>query len=233
MATGAPISPRKAVTRDCAVQDSAEIRAAPEGATVFLVDDDKDVRDSLAALISSVGFKVQTFGLAAEFLESKLPDVVSCLVLDVRLPRLGGLDFQAELAKANNFIPIIFMTGYGDIPMSVKAMKAGAVDFLIKPFRDQDMLDTVTIALERDRKRRQAERHMGNLKSHLETLTQREREVMALVTTGLMNKQVAGQLGVSEMTVKLHRGHAMQKMGALSLADLIKMADALGMRPPS
>jgi RNA polymerase sigma factor (sigma-70 family) len=211
-------------------QHPMPMRTATEEPTVLLVDDDRDFRDSLAALFNSVGLKVKTFGSAAELLQSKLPDGVSCLVLDVRLPRLSGLDFQAELAKANNSIPIILMTGYGDVPMSVKAMKAGAVDFLTKPFRDQDILDAVTIALECDRKRREAERELGDLKSHLNSLTQREREVMALVTAGLMNKQIAGQLGVSEMTVKAHRGRLMRKMAARSLADLVKMAEALGVK---
>jgi FixJ family two-component response regulator len=151
-------------------------------------------------------------------------------VLDVRLPGLSGLDFQAELAKANINIPIIFMTGHGDIPMSVQAMKAGAVDFLTKPFRDQDMLDAVAAALERDRNRRKDERQMSDLRARLEGLTEREREVMGLVTAGLMNKQIAGELGLSEITVKIHRGHVMRKMEARSLADLVRMAELLGVR---
>jgi FixJ family two-component response regulator len=208
------------------------MRAVAEEPTVVVVDDDRAFCDSLKDLFNSVGFKVKLFGSAAELLGSKLPDAASCVVLDVRLPGLSGLDFQAELAKANISVPIIFMTGHGDIPMTVKAMKAGAVDFLTKPFRDQDMLDAVTIALERDRKRRQAECQLADLKSHFGTLTQREREVMALVTTGLMNKQIAGQLGVTQITVKTHRGHAMRKMGARSLAHLVKMAEALGIKPP-
>jgi len=201
------------------------MRAASDEATVFLVDDDADFRDSLAALLDSVGLKVEGFGSIADLLESKLPDVVSCLVLDVRLPRLSGLDFQAELARANNSIPIIVMTGYADVPMSVKAMKLGAVDFLSKPFRDQDLLDAVTVALERDRKRREADRQLADLKSRLDNLTAREREVMTLVVTGLMNKQIASQLGVSEATVKFHRGRLMEKLGARSVADLVKMAE--------
>ena len=204
---------------------SAQMRAASDEATVFLVDDDADFRDSLAALLDSVGLKVEGFGSIADLLESKLPDVVSCLVLDVRLPRLSGLDFQAELARANNSIPIIVMTGYADVPMSVKAMKLGAVDFLSKPFRDQDLLDAVTVALERDRKRREADRQLADLKSRLDNLTAREREVMTLVVTGLMNKQIASQLGVSEATVKFHRGRLMEKLGARSVADLVKMAE--------
>jgi len=177
-----------------------------------------------------VSLRVETFGSAADLLRSKLPNVASCLVLDVRLPGVSGLDFQAELAKANIRIPIIFMTGHGDIPMSVQAMKAGAVDFLTKPFRDQDMLDAVAAALERDRNRRKDERQLSDLRARFEALTEREREVMGLVTAGLMNKQIAGELGLSEITVKIHRGHVMRKMAARSLADLVRMAEALGVR---
>src|SRR5580704_2013245 len=182
------------------------MRATTEEPMVFLVDDDKDFRDSLANLFNSMGLKVRTFSSAAEFLRSKLPDTVSCLVLDVRLPNLSGLDLQAELAKASISIPIIFVTGHGDIPMSVKAMKAGAADFLTKPFREQDMLDAVTSAFKRDRKWREIERRLADLRSRLQTLTPREREVMTLVTAGLMNKQVAGKLDVTVITVKTHRG---------------------------
>jgi FixJ family two-component response regulator len=163
-------------------------------------------------------------------LQSKLPDVASCLVLDVRLPGLSGLDFQAELAKTNIQIPIIFMTGHGDIPMSVKAMKRGAVDFLTKPIRDQDMLDAVTAAIERDRKRREADKVVATLQARVETLTPREREIFALVSSGLMNKQIAGELGLAEITVKIHRGHITKKMGAKSLAELVRMAETLGIR---
>jgi FixJ family two-component response regulator len=199
---------------------------------VFVVDDDASVRDGLTNLFRSVGLQCAAFGSAAELLGSTLPDAPSCLVLDVRLPGVSGLDFQAELTKANIAIPIIFMTGHGDIPMSVQAMKAGAIDFLSKPFRDQAMLDAVATAIERDRKRRESETAVAGLRSRFESLTAREREVMALVTDGLMNKQIAAELGVSEITVKIHRGHTMKKMGARSLADLVRMAQALGIRGP-
>jgi FixJ family two-component response regulator len=197
---------------------------------VLIIDDDESMRRALSNLFQSVGLEVELFGSASEMLQTKLPDVASCLVLDVRLPGLSGLDFQAELAKANIHIPIIFMTGHGDIPMSVKAMKGGAVDFLTKPFRDQDMLDAVVTAIERDRKRREADEIVATLQALLETLTPREREVLALVSSGLMNKQVAAELGLAEITVKLHRGHIMRKMGAKSLADLVRKAETLGIR---
>jgi FixJ family two-component response regulator len=204
--------------------------AAAEEAIVFIVDDDESMREALHSLFRSVSLRVETFGSAADLLRSKLPEVASCLVLDVRLPGLSGLDFQAELAKANIHIPIIFMTGHGDIPMSVQAMKAGAIDFLTKPFRDQDMLDAVAAALERDRKRRKEEHRIAELRTRFEGLTEREREVMGLVTAGLMNKQIAGELELSEITVKIHRGHVMRKMAARSLADLVRMAEVLGVR---
>jgi FixJ family two-component response regulator len=200
---------------------------------VFVVDDDASVREALDGLFRSIGLQATTFGSAAEFLQHKLPDAPSCLVLDVRLPGLSGLDFQAELAATGLHIPIIFMTGHGDIPMTVKAMKAGAVEFLPKPFRDQDMLDAVQQALERDRERRQRNSGLAKLKSSFDTLTPREQEVMGLVTAGLMNKQVAGEIGVSEITAKVHRGNIMRKMGAKSLAELVRMADALGLRGPN
>ena len=200
---------------------------------VFVVDDDASVREALDGLFRSIGLQAKTFGSAAEFLQHKLPDAPSCLVLDVRLPGLSGLDFQADLAAAGLHIPIIFMTGHGDIPMTVKAMKAGAVEFLPKPFRDQDMLDAVQQALERDRERRERNSGLAKLKSSFDTLTPREQEVMSLVTAGLMNKQVAGEIGVSEITAKVHRGNIMRKMGAKSLAELVRMADALGVRRPS
>jgi FixJ family two-component response regulator len=197
---------------------------------VFVVEDDDSMRRALSNLFHSVGLEVELFGSASEMLQTKLPDVASCLVLDVRLPGLSGLDFQTELANANIHTPIIFMTGHGDIPMSVRAMKGGAVDFLTKPFRDQDMLDAVMTAIERDRKRRQDEKIVANLRALLETLTAREREVLALVSSGLMNKQVAAELDLAEITVKIHRGHIMKKMGAKSLADLVRMAERLGIR---
>ena len=207
-------------------------RAAKAQPVVFVVDDDPSVREALSSLFRSVDLEVELFGSAAEFLQRKPSDGASCLVLDIRLPGVSGLDFQAQLQKANIRIPIIFMTGHGDIPMSVRAMKAGAVDFLAKPFRDQDMLDAVAAALQRDRQAREAEDSMAALRAAYGLLTAREREVMALVTTGLMNKQVAGQLGLSEITVKIHRGHAMKKMNAKSLADLVRMAESLGLHQP-
>jgi FixJ family two-component response regulator len=197
---------------------------------VYVVDDDASVREALRSLFRSVGLRVEVFGSAHEFLQSKLPDVASCLILDIRLPRLSGLDFQADLAEAGIHIPIIFMTGHGDIPMTVRAMKAGAVDFLTKPFRDQDMLDAVTAAIERDRNSRNEAKILSDLKARFATLSAREREVMALVTAGLMNKQIAAEIGIAEITVKIHRGHIMRKMAAKSLADLVKMAQALGVR---
>jgi FixJ family two-component response regulator len=188
------------------------------------------MRRALENLFQSVGLKVEVFGSAPEMLSSKLPDVASCLVLDIRLPGLSGLDFQIELAKANIHIPIIFMTGHGDIPMSVRAMKGGAVDFLTKPFRDQDMLDAVATAIERDRKRRETDKVVTRLQGLFDALTPREREVFVLVSSGLMNKQVAAELGLAEITVKLHRGHIKRKMAAKSLADLVRMAETLGIR---
>jgi len=195
---------------------------------VLVVEDDASIRRALSNLFQSVGLEVELFGSASEMLQSKIPDVACCLVLDVRLPGLSGLDFQTELAKANIHIPIIFMSGHGDIPMTVRAMKGGAVDFLTKPFRDQEMLDAVVAAIERDRKRREADKILSDLQTRFETLTPREREVLAFVSSGLMNKQVAAQLGLAEITVKIHRGHIMKKMGAKSLADLVRRAEALG-----
>jgi FixJ family two-component response regulator len=197
---------------------------------VFVVDDDAAVREALNSLLRSIGLNVETFGSAAEFLQNKLPDVPACLVLDVRLPGLSGLDFQAELARAGIRIPIIFLTGHGDIPMSVRAMKAGAIEFLTKPFREQDMVDAIQAALVQDRGRREQDKKVSELQSLFDSLTSREQEVIGLVTAGLMNKQIAAEIGVSEITVKVHRGNVMRKMGAKSLADLVRMADALGIR---
>lgn len=195
---------------------------------VFVIDDDESLRDALERLFRMVGLQAETFGTAADFLRRKLPDVPACLVLDIRLPGISGLDFQAELVKVDIKIPIIFMTGHGDIPMTVRAMKAGAIEFLPKPFRDQDMLDAVQLALERDRARRQAELANARLLTNFESLSPREREVMALVTAGLMNKNIAAQLGLAEVTVKFHRGSLMRKMNARSVAELAKMAQILG-----
>jgi len=195
---------------------------------VFVVDDDESMRVALSYLFQSMNLPVKVFASAAELLKSKLPDIVSCLVLDIRLPGVSGLEFQDVLAKAGIRIPIIFITGHGDIPMSVRAMKAGAVDFLTKPFRDQDMLDAVTRALDLDRKRRDGEVAASGLRARLELLTPRQKEVLSLVTSGLMNKQIAGILNVSEITVKIHRGQVMKKMEARSLAELVKMAETLG-----
>jgi FixJ family two-component response regulator len=201
---------------------------------VFVVDDDPIVRGAIGSLLLSVGQQVQQYGSATELLQKSLPEAASCLILDIRLPGLGGLDLQVELAKADVPIPIIFITGHGDIPMSVKAMKEGAVDFLTKPFRDQDLLDAVARALERDRERRDDARESLDLRAKFRTLTLREKQTMALVTDGLLNKQIAGKMGISVDTAKIHRGRVMRKMGAKSLADLVIMADALGTRgkPP-
>jgi FixJ family two-component response regulator len=204
---------------------------APESQPiVFVIDDDASMRKALTSLFRSVGLRADVFGSAPEFLQSKLPDIPSCLVLDIRLPGPSGLDFQNELAKANIHIPIIFVTGHGDIPMTVRAMKGGAVDFLTKPFRDQDMLDAVATAIERDRKRRKDEKVLSQLRSLRAALTPREEEVLALVASGLMNKQIAAEISLAEITVKIHRGHIMKKMGARSLADLVRMAEMLGIR---
>jgi FixJ family two-component response regulator len=209
------------------VTSPRDLVKAPES-IVFVVDDDEGMRRALANLFDSVGLNVQAFGSAAEVLQSKLPDIASCLVLDVRLPGLSGLDLQIELTRANIRIPIIFMTGHGDIPMTVRAMKGGAIDFLTKPFRDQDLLDSVATAIERDRRRREEEKTISSLRTLFETLTQREREVLGMVAAGLMNKQIAAEIGVAEITVKVHRGRVMKKMGARSLADLVRMAETIG-----
>jgi FixJ family two-component response regulator len=198
---------------------------------VFVIDDDLSMRRALTNLFQSVGLEVEAFASAAELLKNKLPEVPSCLVLDIRLPGLSGLDLQTELAKANIRIPIIFITGHGDIPMTVRAMKGGAVDFLTKPFRDQELLDAVVSAIDKDRKRREADKTVAHLQTLFETLSSREREVLAFVASGLMNKQIAAELGLAEITVKIYRGHIMKKMQAKSLADLIRMTEALGIRP--
>jgi FixJ family two-component response regulator len=199
---------------------------------VFIVDDDVAMRETLSSLFRSVGLRVELFGSADEFAQIKMPDAPSCLVLDIRLPGVSGLDFQAELAEADIRIPIIFMTGHGDIPMSVQAMKAGAIDFLTKPFRDQDMLHAVIRALERDEKRRNSHKAVTELRVRFDSLTSREREVIALVVDGLMNKQIAAKLGVTEITVKVHRVNMMRKMKARSVIELVGMADLLGIRHP-
>ena len=197
---------------------------------VFVIDDDEAMRETLGSLFRSVGLRVELFGSAREFAEFGMPDIASCLVLDIRLPGVSGLEFQTELAAKDIRIPIIFMTGHGDIPMSVKAMKAGAIDFLTKPFREQDILDAVIRSLERDQERRDSEKGVAELRSRFASLTSREQEVIALVLDGLMNKQIAAKLGVSEITVKVHRGHMMQKMKARSVIELVAMADRLGIR---
>jgi RNA polymerase sigma factor (sigma-70 family) len=201
-------------------------------ATVFVVDDDAPMRESLMNLIRSVGLRAELFASAREFLRSKHPDVPSCLVLDVRLPGLSGLDLQRRTTEAGMEIPIIFITGHGDIPMSVRAMKAGAVEFLTKPFRDQDLLDAIQQALERDRKARDQRAAIEELRKRFASLTPREREVMKRVVAGLLNKQIGAELGTSETTVKIHRHQVMEKMGAASLPELVRMADRLGILVP-
>jgi len=196
-------------------------------AVVHVVDDDASLRGALESLFGSVGLDTRTYGTARDFLDASLADKPGCIVIDIRLPDMSGLEFQAQLTQLGVRLPVIMMTGYGDIPMTVRAMKRGAVDFLPKPFRDQDMLDAVMVAIERDRQRRIADDDASRIWQHFGTLSAREQQVMMLVTTGKMNKQVAGDLGISEITVKIHRGSAMRKMGAKTLADLVRMAEVV------
>jgi FixJ family two-component response regulator len=200
---------------------------------VFVIDDDASIRNALKSLIRSVGLQVELFGSAQEFRQREPPKVPSCLILDIRLPGISGLDFQRKLAEDNNPIPVIFITGHGDIPMSVRAMMAGAVEFLPKPFRDQDLLDAIHVALECDAARRRGEAKLATLRERFEWLTPREREVLPLVVSGLPNKQIAAKIGTSETTVKVHRGQLMRKMGAHSLPDLVRMAEEMGIPAPN
>ena len=214
----------------CLIAKGQSMNRGDQQPVVIVIDDDQLVREAVSDLLRSVGLQTKMFASVSDFLKWKRPDAPSCLVLDVRLPGLSGLDFQSELNKEHAQIPIVFMTGHGDIPMSVRAMKGGAVDFLAKPFRDQDMIDAVQAGLEQDRARRKTVNVTVQLKSAFDSLTDREQEIMKLVTAGLMNKQIAGELGVSVVTVKFHRGNVMRKMGAKSVAELVRMADALGVR---
>jgi FixJ family two-component response regulator len=204
-----------------------------EAPIIHIIDDEESLRFALGSLFRSVGLASRSYSSVSEFLAARRPDVPGCLVLDVRLPGMSGLDFQAQLTAFGLQLPVILITGHGDVPMSVRGMKAGAVDFLIKPFRDQDMLDAVTAAIERDSVRRTAEREVSNLRSRFETLSPREQQVMQLVTAGKMNKQIAGELKLSQITVKIHRGAVMRKMGARTLADLVRMAEYLKPVRPS
>ncbi len=203
--------------------------AMTEQPTIIIVDDDPEIREALGSLIRSVGLQTRALASAPEFLNEGRPDGPTCLVLDIRLPGQSGLDFQRELSAANIHVPIIFITGYGDIPMSVQAMKGGAIEFLTKPFRDQDLLDAIQLGLARDRAWLENEKVIAALRARFETLSPREREVMALVVTGRLNKQIANDMGISEITVKVHRGHVMQKMKASSLPNLARIADKLNL----
>lgn len=210
-------------------QDSSSKHSSGDGPIVFVIDDEESVRVALSSLFRSIDIRVETFATPVEFLESSPPDVPSCLVLDVRLKGFSGLDFQQKLVESNTRIPVIFMTGHGDIAMAIQAMKAGAVDFLVKPFRDQDLLDAVSAAHQIDTRRREIDKQNAVMHACFLTLTAREREVMIHAAKGLMNKQIAGEMGLSEVTVKIHRGHAMKKMRAKSFADLVRMAESLGL----
>jgi FixJ family two-component response regulator len=200
---------------------------------VFVVDDDRAVREAMSRLLASVGLRVETFKTAQEFLDAQRPEAPACLVLDVRMPGLSGLELQRVLSNAEAPIPIIFITGHGDVPMSVEAMKGGAVEFLMKPFRDQELLDAIQLAIERARAETKRMSELTELRARYESLTPRERAVMRLVVTGLLNKQIAAELGMSEVTVKIHRAHAMKKMRAASLADLVRLAEKVGCSPSS
>lgn len=206
--------------------------SAEQQPSIVVIDDDASIRKALENLFKSVGFAVELFASPQDFLQSKRPDRPGCIVLDVRFPGRSGLDMQRELTAAEARLPIIFITGFGDIPMSVRAMKAGAIEFLTKPFRDQDLLDAVGMALERDRVRREGEMRLAELRNRFDTLTARERQVMSLVVAGRLNKQIAGELGVSEMTVKMHRRQVMRKMQVAGVAQLVRLADQLGISMP-
>jgi FixJ family two-component response regulator len=227
----AAAQPRAARRQPRARDHGHSFEHAEDRPTVFIVDDDAHVREGLQSLLGSVGLHSEVFGSAREFLQRKTADGVSCLVLDVRMPGLSGLDFQVELAKTNAEIPIIFVTGFGDIPMTVRAMKAGAVEFLTKPLREQDFLDAINIALERDRARRKHEEKLRELGIRFETLSERERQVLSFVITGMLNKQIAGEMKLSEVTVKVHRHNLMRKLGAKSVPGLVRIADLLGVQP--